>query len=110
MSMADRAVEVGDEFARILVEVFRKAGWRVHRHPAVGDMRADLGVDGDGRKYIVEVKRSSESRRDRLIPLLSQAILEAQAIARRFPEPAVALAVVAAPRIPASVAEHLRQF
>src|SRR5258708_7226986 len=103
-------VRAGDQFERILAEVFRKAGWRVLRHSAAGDMRPDLIVDGGGRKYIVEVKGSSEGRRDRLIPLLSQAILEARGIAGSFPEPAMALAVVAARRIPASVAEHLRQF
>src|SRR5260370_10783435 len=110
MLVADRGVRAGDEFERILAEVLRKAGWRVHRHPAIGDMRADIIAESDGRKYIVEVKALSEGRRDRLIPLLSQAILQARAIAQRFPEPAVPVAVVAAKRIPVSVAEHLKDF
>jgi Holliday junction resolvase len=110
MSVADRVVRTGDEFESIFADIIRKAGWRVRRHPAVGDMRADFVADAGGRTYIIEIKGASEGRRDRLIPLLSQAILQAQTYARRFPEPAVPFAVVAARRIPASVAEHLKQF
>jgi Restriction endonuclease len=100
----------GAEFENILVGVFRKKGWRVRRRPAAGDMQADLLVDDGEKKYVVELKSASEARRDRLVPLLSQAILQAQAISRRFPEPAAPLAVVAAGRIPASVVDHLKQF
>src|ERR1039457_2564732 len=110
MSVTDRPVRTGDEFAIILADIIRKAGWRVRRHPTVGDMRADFIANTGGRTYIIEIKGASEGRRDRLIPLLSQAILQAQAYARLFPEPAVPFAVVAARRIPASVAEHLMQF
>ena len=110
MPVADRAVQAGAEFESIVAEAFRKAGWRVRRHPAAGDMRADLVVDEGARKYVVEVKSASEGRRDRLIPLLSQAILEAQAFARQFPGRAAPLAVVAARRVPESVADHIKQF
>ena len=110
MPVADRGVHAGAEFEDIVAEAFRKAGWRVRRHPAAGDMRADLVVDDGAKKYVVEVKSASEGRRDRLIPLLSQAILQAQAFARQFPERATPLAVVAARRVPASVADHIKQF
>jgi Holliday junction resolvase len=110
MPVADHSARTSGEFVNILAEVFRKAGWRVRRQPAVGDMRVDLVVDAGEKKYVVEVKGASEGRRDRLIPLLSQAILQAQAFARRFPEPAAPLAVVAAKRVPPSVTEHLKQF
>jgi hypothetical protein len=73
-------------------------------------MVADLIIDAGRKKYVIELKVCSEGRRDRLISYLSQAILQAQAVARRLPEPAVPVAVVAAPRIPASVAERLKQF
>jgi hypothetical protein len=92
------------------VKIIRKAGWRVRRHAAIGDMRADFVADAGGRTYIIEIKGTSEGRRDRLIPLLSRAILQAQSYARQSPEPAVPLAFVAARCIPASVAEHLKQF
>lgn len=110
MPVADRAVRANDEFENILVEFLRKAGGRVYRHPTIGDMRADIVARSGGRIYIIELKGSSEGRRDRLVPLLSQAMLEAQALARRFPEPALPIAVVAAKRVPASVADHLKQF
>src|ERR1700730_12417241 len=106
----ERASQVGADFENIVAEVFRKAGWRGRRHPAAGELRADLLVESASKKYVVEVKSASEGRRDRLIPLLSQAILRAQAFARRVPEPADPLAVVAARRMPASVAGYLKHF
>lgn len=107
---AHRAAQNGPPFKRIVAEVFRKAGWRVRRYPSAGDSGADLVVDHGAKTYIVEVKSASEGRRDRLVPLLSQAILEAKALARRFPERARPLAVVAARYVPASVADHVQQF
>ncbi len=110
MPATDRDVGAGEAFERLLVDIFRKAGWRVRRQPRAGDMQADLVVSNGKTKYIVEIKSASEGRSDRLIPLLSQAILQAQAYSLRFPEPAAPLAVVAARHVPASVADHLKQF
>lgn len=110
MLVGDRAVRTGGEFVNILAEVFRKAGWRVRRPSSVGDMGMDLVLDANGKRYVVQLKVSSEGRRDRLIPLLSQAILQARAFAQHFPQPAVPIAVVAAKHIPASVAEQIKQF
>jgi len=110
MPVEDPPIRAGSQFESIVADVFRKAGWRVHRHPAAGDMRADLVVHGGGRMYVVEVKGSSEGRRDRLIPLLSQGILQARAYAQHLPQPAVPMAVVAANHIPASVADKIKQF
>src|SRR4051794_7917012 len=107
MPVADRA---STEFENILAHALREVGWRVQRAERVGDIEADLIIDRDGMKYVVELKVASEGRRDRLIPLLSQAILQAQAFARHFPEPTAPLAVVAARRVPASLAEQLRHF
>jgi hypothetical protein len=110
MPVADRRIPSGNEFESILADVFRKAGWLVRRPSSVRDMGVDLLVDAGKRRYVVQLKASSEGRRDRLVPLLAQAILEAQGLALRFPKPAVPLAVVAANRIPASLAAHLQQF
>jgi hypothetical protein len=96
------------EFESLLVNLFRRAGWEVLRQPQVRG--ADLIIDSGGRKYVVELTRSSEGRRDRLIPLLSQAILQVQAAKQRLPKSAVPVAVVAANRIPDSVAEQLKEF
>ncbi len=50
------------------------------------------------------------SRPDRLVPLLSQAILQARAYAQALPEPAAPLAVVAAPAISPSAANSLVSY
>jgi len=110
MPVADRSTSAGGEFEQILAEIFRKVGWRVRLHPSAGDMKADLIIEADEKKYVVELKSSSEGRRDRLVPLLSQAILQARAYTQRLPQPMIPLAVVAAPRIAASVADHIKQF
>lgn len=98
------------DLERLLAGAFRRASWRVHRPRAGGEERRDLIVEGGGRKYLVEIKRSSEGRRDRLIPLLSQAILQARAYARQLPEDVVPVAVVGARHIPASVAKSVKEF
>ena len=96
------------EFESLVADLFRRAGWEVLRQPQV--QGADLIVVSGDRRYVVELKRSSEGRRDRLIPLLSQAILQVQAAKQRLPKSAVPVAVIAANRIPNSVAEQLKEF
>jgi hypothetical protein len=59
---------------------------------------------------VVAIKRSSEGRRDRVIPLLSQAILEAQACARQFAETVVPIAVVAAEHLPPAVVDFAQRY
>ena len=63
-----------------------------------------------GRQYLVEVKSLSEGRRDRLIPLLAQAILQAKTAAAKCPSPTVPVAVVGSSRVSNSVAEEARRF
>src|SRR5579862_9506101 len=63
------------DFRRVLANLFRKRGWRILRQPVA----ADLVVQAGKNRYVVSVKAISEGRRDRLVSLLSQAILEAQA-------------------------------
>lgn len=97
-------------FESLLADVFRRAGWNVVRQSRLRDNEPDLVVDSAGKKYVVELKRSAEGRRDRLVALLSQAILEAQVAARKFSRSAVPVAVVASRHIPDSVAEQVKQF
>jgi len=97
-----------DEFESLVAGLFRRAGWKVLCQPQVWG--ADLIIDSGDRKYVVELKRSSEGRRDRLIPLLSQAILQVQAAKRRLPKSTAPVAVVGANRIADSVAEQLKEF
>jgi HJR/Mrr/RecB family endonuclease len=95
MSAPHRGVHSGVEFERILAQALRRAGWRVQRAQRSAEMEADLVIGRDGWKYVVKLKTASEARRDRMTPLLSQAILQAQAVSSRFPESAAPLAVVA---------------
>jgi hypothetical protein len=98
------------DYLGLLADHFRQDGWRVKVSPSVGGRSADLAVSRGELRYIVEMKVSSEGRRDRLIPLLSQAILQARAIAKASSEPAVPMAIIAAPVISPSVAEGLMRF
>ena len=97
------------EFQALIVDLFRRGGWSIHARPPAGN-QADLVVESAGQKYVVEIKRSSEGRRDRLIPLLSQAILQAQAAVRLHSKSAIPVAVIASPRIPDSVADQVKEF
>ena len=108
--MASQDRHSGVVFERVVGDVFRNAGWTVRRRVAVGDAQADLLADSGGRHFLVEVKSLSEGRRDRLIPLLAQAILQSKSAAQKYPRPAVPVAVVGANRVPISVAEEARRF
>jgi hypothetical protein len=58
-----------------------KNGWRFDRVPP-GLHRADLAAKNGRERFLVEIKNLSEGRPDRVIPLLSQAILEARSYAQ----------------------------
>jgi Holliday junction resolvase len=75
---SDRFSEPNPE-ARI-AELFIGQGWHVNekRSPALDGYIPDLIVKKGGEAYAVEIKSMSVGRPDRAIPLLSQAILQAQ--------------------------------
>jgi hypothetical protein len=98
------------DFEGLVANLFRQHGWRVKRDPIVAEKRADLWVARGDQRYIVEIKAASEGRPDRLVPLLSQAILQARAYAQALAEPAVPLAIVAAPAISPNAANSLKSF
>lgn len=108
MTVDDRGTR-SDEFEQILTAAFRKAGLRVKRPVSAADDGADIVFEKDGKRYLVQCKVSSEGRSDRLIPLLSQAILQAHAHAQQRGS-ATPIAVVAARHIPASVASQIQEF
>src|SRR5205807_9299096 len=70
------------ELERLLAEAFRKGSWKVIAEHRNHDQMLDLSVVKQKHRYAIEFKTASEGRGDRLIPLLAQAILEAQAKAR----------------------------
>lgn len=93
---------------RAVADAFRRAHWRVVSPRRVGDILPDLLVQRGDRQYAVEIKSSSEIRRDRLIPILSHAILQAKAAAAS--QSAAPLAVVGVPRVSESLFDNLRSF
>ena len=103
----DRPVH-GQHAGGILSDLLAAAGWDVQRQMERGTgFRPDIVVRRGSTAYAVEVKTGSEGRSDRLIPLWSQACLQATRAAGGHQLP---LAVVAAPRIPPRVAEQVLEF
>jgi Restriction endonuclease len=98
------------EFKDLVASLFRQLGWRVKKAHSLAERGVDLVVARGNERYVIELKAASEGRPDRLVPLLSQAILQARAYAQAFPEPAAPLAVVAAPVISQSAANSLICF
>lgn len=70
----------------LVAELFSEHGWRVHQEPNADHIYPDLLLRKGSLAYVAEIKSLREGRSDRAIPLLSQAILEAQAKSRAFPK------------------------
>jgi hypothetical protein len=98
------------ELKSLVVDVFREGGWKVLEQPRVEKERPDLIAEHAGKKYIVEIKRSPEGRRDRVIPLVAQAILQVRNLAHHVSGHPIGVAIVVANHIPESVAEQVKQF
>ena len=98
------------QFGRVVANLFHQEGWKVVEEPREKNVAPDFLVSGRGKKFVVELKRASEGRKDRVIPLLSQAALEAAHYSRVMHGHPLPLAIVAANRIPESVAEEAKQF
>jgi hypothetical protein len=92
---------------QLLVQVLKDAGWKVSHEPHGPDgYRPDLLIRRPGASYVVELKVGVEGRSDRLIPLWSQACLQASSVSGKH----APLAIVAAPRIAPRVAESILKF
>ena len=57
------------QFGRIVANLFREDGWKVLEEPREKNVAPDFLVSGHGKKLVVELKRASEGRKDRVIPL-----------------------------------------
>ena len=84
--------------------VFSEAGWSV----APGE-HADLVVRRGKFVYLVEVKRASEGRADRIIPNISQAVLQVRLYAQKLPK-ASPLVVLITQSIRPRVVEQVKAF
>jgi hypothetical protein len=98
------------QLGQIVASLFREEGWKVVEEPREKNVAPDFLVSKNGKKFVLELKRASEGRKDRVIPLLSQAALEAVHYSRVMPDHPVPLAIVGANRIPNSIAEDAKQF
>jgi hypothetical protein len=94
----------------LVAGLFRKNGWKVSAQPREENLGPDFIVSRPGKKLIIELKRASEGRRDRVIPLLSQAALEAAYYSRNLPGSPMPVAIVGANHIRNSVAEEAKDF
>ncbi len=100
----------GERLEQRVVDRLRRAGWKVRRPPAAGEPRPDLLAQRGRHSYVIEVKSAPDGRRDRLLPLLAQAILQARAFAARSPAPVAPLAVVGAERVSEALVGDLDRF
>lgn len=87
---------------------FRRVGWTVIAQSDFpgGDGRPDLIVERGGQRYVGELKVAPEGRGDRILPLWSQACLQAS----RWAGSERPLAIVAAPRLSPAVVDSLLDF
>lgn len=97
---------------RAFVDAFRRGGWQVIPQPHVAGARPDLLVRRGHRQYVVDLKSSPEPRRDRVVPLFAQAILQAKAAAAKadLSPRALPLAVIGAAHLSESLIDELRSF
>ena len=91
-------------------EVFREKGWKILNQPREAEFRPDMLVERPGERLVIEFKRAPEGRRDRVVPLLAQAALEAAYYSRNLAGNPIPVAIVAAKHIPESVAEQAKEF
>ena len=93
----------------LIADLFEAHGWNVDRSPEYGRKRPDLMVRRGAQCFVVEVKALAEGRADRVIPMLSQAILQAQANALDAGN-AQPLAVISVENASQSLSKQLGSF
>jgi hypothetical protein len=100
----------GIDFVNLLAKALQKAGWHVDQPPVSADRGADIVARQAKKIYVFELKASSEARKDRAIPLISQAILEAQRGAAQVSDRAIPVAVLASAYVSDSLVEDVKDF
>jgi DNA-binding MarR family transcriptional regulator len=103
-----KLLKVEQEYEEQLVRMLHGSGWEVFRKPSFFG-EADVLAKKGNVKYAIELKRAPESRRDRVVPLLAEAILQAQAHAHKVPQ-ARGLAIIASPHLSPAVVDQALEF
>jgi len=98
------------EFGDLLAKALHKVGWQVERSSHSAEGEAGIVARHGKKIYVFELKASSEPRKDRAIPLISQAILEAQKAAARVSKRAIPVAVLASHHVSDSLSQHIKDF
>ena len=93
----------------LVADLFEAHGWKVDRSPEYGGKHPDLMVRRGTQCFVLEVKALAEGRADRVIPMLSQAILQAQANALNVGN-AQPLAVISVENASQSLSKQLELF
>lgn len=106
----DQSSHRGDGLEAYVAELFRRARWKVRRPPESAGPHADLLLRRGRHSYAAEIKNAPESRPDRLIPLLAQAVLQAQAAARNHPEMGAPLAIIGTDKVTEKLVREAEQF
>lgn len=91
-----------------VADFFRSNHWSVEL-PSDGSLGAGLIIQRDKHRFIVEVKALSEGRPDRVLPMLSMAILQARAAAEQSGN-ALPLAIIFVPQASLSLVRHVEWF
>ena len=93
----------------LLADLFKAKVWNVDYSPEHKSKSPDLVIRRGSECFVVEIKALSESRADRELPMLSQAILQAQAHALDVGN-AKPLAVVSVENASQSLSKQFREF
>lgn len=90
----------------LVKQILGNAGWDIIEFPDRGRQNVDFVIERPEASYAVEIKAAPEGRSDRLIPIWSQAYLQAK---HASPDRNILVAVVA-PRLNARAIDQLLEF
>lgn len=99
----------GGDAKGFVADLFRSHAWKVTLPPLRAAGGPDLIVAQGATRFAVEVKALSEGRPDRVIPLLSQAILQSQAASAALGN-VLPMAVICVEEASPSLLQHVQAF
>jgi hypothetical protein len=103
-------IDNAGQLGLLVAELFRENGWKVLHQLPEQHSAPELIASRPGKKLIIEIKRASEGRRDRVIPLLSQVALDAAYHSRKLVDNPIPVAIVVANHISDAVSEEAKEF